>query len=573
MRDTSMDAQQAARSWIEHDPDARDRDELTALLDRVVGGDAAAHEELADRMAGPLVFGTAGLRGAVGAGMARMNTAVVTTATAGLCAVLRDQAGADFRVVIGFDARHRSDEFARTVAGVVVAAGGHAWLMPQAAPTPLTAFAVGQLHADAGVMITASHNPPADNGYKVYLGGRMVGPDERGAQLVSPLDEQIMTQITAAGTPDSVPVATEGWQQLDDQIRDDYLDAAEALDSRLQVLTGLRAEMSELRVVLTAMHGVGAELGAQVLRNGGVADLHLVAEQCTPDPDFPTVPFPNPEEPGAIDLAVELGREVSADLVVALDPDADRCSLAAPTGDGGWQQLTGDQVGALLGDFIGRAYAGSPDASLARSIVSASLLDAIARRHGLEAAQTLTGFKWIARAPGIVYGYEEAIGYCVNPMVVRDKDGITAALLACRLAAIAKADERTLLDLLDDLALEHGLYESAPLTFRVSDLSLIAQGLERLAADPPKLLAGAQVVEFFDLENGYLGLEPTTGYRFETTRRDRVVVRPSGTEPKLKCYLEVVEPVSSRDKLPLARQAAAKRLAAIKDELTEMLGF
>lgn len=567
--------QAATQHWIDHDPDARDRAELGALLAATKAGDAEARTELADRMAGPLVFGTAGLRGAVGAGMARMNTAVVTTATAGLCAVLHETVGSDFHVVIGYDARHRSDEFARTVAGVVTAAGGRASLLPKPAPTPLTAFAVGELAADAGVMITASHNPPADNGYKVYLGGRMVPEDERGAQLVSPVDEAIMAKIMAAGTPDSVPVVTEGWRLLGSEIIDDYVDAADALESRLQVLTNLPAEMADLRVVLTAMHGVGAELASRVLQGAGITDLHLVAEQSTPDPNFPTVPFPNPEEPGAIDLAVELAREVEADLVVALDPDADRCSLAVPDADapGGWRQLSGDQVGGLLGDFIGRAYAGSPNASLARSIVSASLLDKIAQHYGLRAEQTLTGFKWIARAPGVVYGYEEAIGYCVNPLVVRDKDGITAALLGCRLAAIAKTAGRDLLDLLDDLALQHGLFATAPLTFRVDDLTLITRGLERLAADPPRILAGAQVIEFFDLADGYLGLEPTAGYRLETNRGDRVVVRPSGTEPKLKCYLEVVEPVGSREQLPFARERAEIRLDAIKAELTQILGF
>lgn len=570
-----MDAVGAAREWIGHDPDQRDRAELMELVDAAEAGDEAALEELGDRMAGPLVFGTAGLRGAVAAGMNRMNTAVVTTATAGLCAVLREGAGADFHVVIGYDARHRSDEFARTVAGVVVAAGGRASLLPHCTPTPVLAFAVGRLGADAGVMVTASHNPPADNGYKVYLGGRMVDESVRGAQLVTPLDARIFSAILAAGPADGVPVAGAGWQVLDESVEDAYVEAAEALLSGLEVLTGVPGDLGSLRVVLTAMHGVGAQLASRVLRKAGVADLHLVAQQCTPDPDFPTVPFPNPEEPGAIDLAVALGREVSADLVVALDPDADRCSLAVPdpAAAGGWRQLSGDEVGALLGDHIASAHAGDPRAVLARSIVSASLLDRIAAAHGVGSAQTLTGFKWIARAPGIIYGYEEAIGYCVNPLVVRDKDGISAALVACRLAAIVKSGGRSLLDWLDDLAVRHGLHATAPLTFRVEDLSLITQGLQRLAAHPPQLLAGSKVVEFFNLEDGYLGLEPSAGYRLETALGDRVVVRPSGTEPKLKCYLEVIEPVLARAYLPMAKQAAAARLEAIKLELTGALGF
>ncbi|GAA2184867.1 phospho-sugar mutase [Brooklawnia cerclae] len=571
-----MDAAEAAREWIGHDPDARDRTELQALVDLAGAGDPEAAADLADRMSGPLVFGTAGLRGAVGAGMHRMNTAVVTTATAGLAAVLREHVGDDFHVVIGYDGRHRSDEFARAAAGVVVAAGGRASLLPERAPTPVLCFAVNHLGADAGVMVTASHNPPADNGYKVYLGGRMTGPDARGAQIVPPIDGHIMAAIEAAGAPDTVPVADGGWQVLTDEVMDAYAGAAAALRAQLGVLHPFEARgMGELRVVLTAMHGVGAKMASRVLAEAGVHDLHLVPEQAAPDPDFPTVAFPNPEEPGALDLAKQLARSVDADLVVALDPDADRCSLAVPDADadGGWRQLTGDEIGAVLGDYLARAHAGDPDAVLARSIVSSSLLGRIAAAHGVGSAQTLTGFKWIARVPGLVYGYEEAIGYCVNPLVVRDKDGVTAGLVACMIAADAKHRGQSLLDILDDLAVAHGVYATSPLTFRVRDLSLIARGLERLGADPPTQLAGSQVVEFLDLADGYLGLPPTPGYRIETARGDRVVARPSGTEPKLKCYLEVVEPTGSRETVPLARQAAAARLEAIKAELTTVLGF
>lgn len=570
-----MDVVDQAREWIANDPDPRDQAELAALADLAEAGDEVASADLADRMNGLLVFGTAGLRGPVGAGQSRMSTAMVTVATAGLCQVLRTHVGHDFHVVIGYDARHRSDEFARTVAAVVVGAGGRASLLPHQTPTPVLAFAVNEVGADAGVMITASHNPPADNGYKVYLGGRMIDESLRGAQLVSPTDAEIMAAIEAAGAAKDVPLAPSGWQIVPESIEDDYLDAVQALVTRMQVLTGLGGEMDEIRVVLTAMHGVGAALGERVLRAVGVDDLHLVAEQCTPDPDFPTVAFPNPEEPGALDLAMALARDVDADLVVALDPDADRCSLAIPDPDveGGWRQLTGDEVGGLIGEHVARAYAGSPDAVLARSIVSSSLLDRIAATHGIQSAQTLTGFKWIARAPGIVYGYEEAIGYCVNPLVVRDKDGISAAALACRLVAVAKAAGRTLLDSLDDLAVVHGLHATAPLTFRVEDLSLISQGLERLSANPPDRLAGSQVIEFINLSDGYLHLEPTDGFRIETSHADRVVVRPSGTEPKLKCYLEVVEPVTNRGDLPRARRTAVQRLDQIKAELTEVLGF
>ena len=570
-----MNAVDEARQWVSHDPDKRDRVELAAIIEAVAGGDVGAQAELVDRMSGRLVFGTAGLRGAVGAGRNRMNTAVVTTATAGLAAVVRADCGEGFLVVIGYDARHRSDEFARTAAGVVVAAGGRAALLPHQTPTPVLAFAVQHLGADAGIMITASHNPPADNGYKVYLGGSMVAASERGAQLVTPMDTRVMAAILAAGWADGVPIATEGWTVLGDEIEDAYASAAAALLARLAARTGERADLAGLRVVLTAMHGVGAPLATRVLRAAGVTDLMPVAAQCVPDPDFPTVAFPNPEEPGALDLAIDLARRTQADLVVALDPDADRCSVAVPDAsiDGGWRQLAGDQLGAVLGECFATAYAGEPDAVLARSIVSSSLLDAIAGRYGVGSAQTLTGFKWIARASGIVYGYEEAIGYCLNPEVVRDKDGITAALVACQLAASAKLAGRSLLDTLDDLAVEHGLYATAPLSFRVADPALITAALARLAADPPKLLAGAPVIDFVDLGAGYLGLAPTDGYRLETDRGDRVVVRPSGTEPKLKCYLEVVEPVADRAGLPVAKARAVERLDKIKAELAVALGF
>lgn len=570
-----MNAVDQARRWIAHDPDARDRAELAGIVESATRGDVDAQAQLADRMGSPLVFGTAGLRGAVGAGRNRMNTAVVTTATAGLAAVLRADCGRGFQVVIGYDARHRSDEFARTAAGVVVAAGGSAALLPRPTPTPVLAFAVQHLGADAGIMVTASHNPPSDNGYKVYLGGRMVTAAERGAQLVSPMDARVMAAILAAGWADDVPITSEGWTDLGDEIEDAYASAAAALLSRLAAKTGESADLAGLRVVLTAMHGVGAPLATRVLSAAGITDLIPVAEQCDPDPDFPTVPFPNPEEPGTIDMAIDLARRTQADLVVALDPDADRCSIAVPDAsiDGGWRQLSGDQLGVILGKHLATAHAGEPDAVLVRSIVSSSLLDRIAGRYGVGSAQTLTGFKWIARAPGIVYGYEEAIGYCLDPEVVRDKDGITAALLACQLAASGKRAGRSLLDTLDEFAVEYGLHATAPLRFRVGDPGLITAALAELAADPPRCLAGAPVIDFVDLGMGYRGLAPTAGYRFETDRGDRVVVRPSGTEPKLKCYLEVVEPVPDRAGLPVARAGADERLAQIKGELIAALGL
>ena len=560
----------AAELWISHDPDPSDRAELQSLVDAAVAGDQSASQQIADRMAAPLTFGTAGLRGAMAAGPNRMNTAVVTTASAGLAAVLHEKVGPGFKVVVGFDGRHRSADFAQTAAGIFVAAGGEVQLMPTPLPTPLTAFAIRHLDADAAVMVTASHNPAADNGYKVYVGGRMTDDAVRGIQIVPPLDAEIESAIRAAGWADEIAVAAEGWTVLGDDIVDAYLAATMPIrDERL--------DLDELRVVLTAMHGVGYAVCERLLRQAGVGAIFPVEAQRQPDPDFPTVNFPNPEEAGALDLAFETARQNAADLVVALDPDADRCAVAipAPEAAAGWRQLSGDELGGLLGELMAQRLESKagPKRSLARSIVSSSLLDSIAQRHGLLAEQTLTGFKWIARAANIGYGYEEAIGYCVNPDAVKDKDGISTALLAVQLAAQAKSAGVSIQDRLDALAMTHGLHATAPLTFRVDDLALISAGLERLSANPPSTLAGSQVIEFADLSAGWRGLPPTPGFRIETAAADRVVVRPSGTEPKLKCYLEVVEQVTTTIELEAARIRTAERLAEISTELREILGF
>ncbi|MCW5954452.1 MAG: phospho-sugar mutase, partial [Propionibacteriaceae bacterium] len=400
-------------------------------------------------------------------------------------------------------------------------------------------------------------------GYKVYLGARMSEPGGAGAQIVPPMDSRIFEAILATGPAAGVPVAAGGWDQIPGHVMDDYVAAASALVTR---------GGAPLKVVLTAMHGVGAATALRTLAAAGFEDVTPVAEQIEPDPDFPTVAFPNPEEPGALDLAMATAARVGADLIVALDPDADRCSLAIPSGDG-WRQLSGDEIGALLGEQAATEHQGDTGATLARSIVSSSLLGRIAAAHGLRGTETLTGFKWISRAPGLVFGYEEAIGYCVNPAVVRDKDGISAAVKACELASTLKAAGRTLEDQLAELAVRHGLHATSPLTFRVADLSLIGQALERLRANPPATLAGAAVVSYDDLGQGYQGLPPTEGVRIATDAGDRVIVRPSGTEPKLKCYLEVVAPADSLAELPQVGEAAAHRLDQIKDELRGFLGL
>ena len=578
----------AVQAWIDDDPDPETADDLTDLLD--LAGDTnndetmrtAARAELADRFAGFLEFGTAGLRGALGGGPNRMNRAVVIRTAAGLVRYLTDTLGPDSRpvVVIGYDARHLSDAFARDTAAVVTAAGGHALLLPRFLPTPVLAFAVRHLGADAGVMVTASHNPPQDNGYKVYLGGRVVTDSGQGAQIIPPYDAEIAARIAAVPSVTSVPRGDTGWTVLGEEVVQDYLAAVGAL--------ALPGTPRDLRIVLTPLHGVGGELVLRVLAGAGFTDLHMVPEQAAPDPNFPTVAFPNPEEPGVIDLALALAHDLDADLVIANDPDADRCAAAvrdpraasATVADSaraeGWRMLHGDEVGALLGDDI--AGRSRPGDVLASSIVSSRLLARIAADHGLEHRSTLTGFKWISRVDGLVFGYEEAIGYCTDPAQVRDKDGLSAALLLAQLAARVHAKSRTLVDLLDDLAVRHGLHLTDQLAARFSDLSAIGATMDRVRNAPPATLAGSPVVEVTDLAAPGTGpdpLPPTDGLRLLAEDGTQVVVRPSGTEPKVKCYFEVIVPVpdDGPGAVSAARKTARTRLDAVRDDVAAALGL
>ncbi|WP_328823457.1 phospho-sugar mutase [Metallococcus carri] len=514
-----MDADLRSRveAWIADDPDPVTRQELSTLLRE----DAA--DELADRFSGLLEFGTAGLRGALGGGPHRMNRVVVIRAAAGLTAYLQESLGrADVTVVIGYDARHNSDVFARDTAAVVTAAGGRALVLPRPLPTPVLAFAIRHLGADAGVMVTASHNPPQDNGYKVYLGD--------GSQIVPPADAQIAASIDRFPLAAGIPLAQDGWETVSDDLVEDYLDAV----CRVVTPEGPRA----LRIVHTALHGVGSSIALDALRRSGFGEVVSVAEQAEPDPDFPTVAFPNPEEPGAIDRALETARRHDADLVIANDPDADRCAAAIRDG-ADWRMLRGDEVGALLGHHLLRG--GVPDdAVFANSIVSSRLLAAMSLAAGVEHHETLTGFKWISRVPGLTYGYEEALGYCVDPASVRDKDGVSAALLLAELAATQRAAGRSLTDVLDDLAAAHGWHLSDSFSVRVDDLAVIGTIMSRLRSDPPKTLGGQPVSRFDDLAEGSAALPPTDGLRWFTADDTRVIVRPSGTEPKLKVYLEAI---------------------------------
>jgi phosphomannomutase len=597
----SDDLRARVQAWIAEDPDPGDRAELRALLADSSGTDEhgrAALAELTDRFAGRLEFGTAGLRGAVGAGPNRMNRAVVRGATAALAGWLRQRrpGAAKAGVVVGWDARHRSAEFADEVTSVLTGAGIRVHLLPGRSPTPLLAFGVRHLSAAAGVMITASHNPAADNGYKLYLSD--------GAQIVPPADVQIAAAIRALGPLSQIPVGPatnplvihhgdEVAQAYLEAITESYLaadrdaeppadsDAEPPADSGPGVVPGLGADSGPgvaadldagpgpLDVTYTPLHGVAGRLALRAMARAGFPAPHVVAAQEEPDPDFPTLPFPNPEQPGVLDQAITEARGLGADLVLANDPDGDRLAVAVPDAGaaGGWRTLTGDQVGALLGAYLIEETAGGPQAQdrlVATTVVSSTMLGKIAAAAGVRYVETLTGFKWIVRAgeyapdSRFVFGYEEALGYVVGD-TVRDKDGISAALAVLALVSQARRAGQTLLDRWDALEGAHGVHLTAQLTL---DSRLPAGVMAELRRDPPAGLAGQPVISSADLAGGGGGLAPADVLRYWLDGA-RVVIRPSGTEPKLKAYLEVVEPTEG-SRLPSARAAAAARLAVLR---------
>jgi phosphomannomutase len=506
------------RAWIEDDPDPQTAAQLTALLD--------AEDEVALRkyFAGFLEFGTAGLRGPLGPGPSCMNQAVVGKTAAGIVAYMKERLLTS--VVIGRDARHGSEVFENISAEIFSGAGLKVSVLPRPLPTPVLAFAVNELGADVGVMVTASHNPRSDNGYKVYLGGTVDGVTYRGSQIISPADKQISAHIQSIESLKSMPRGS-SWQILDEDIVEKYVERTKVLAPR----------PAELKIVYTAMHGVGTKTLQRVFHRAGFPSLILVQSQAQPDPDFPTLPFPNPEEPGALDLALESAKAFDADLVIANDPDADRCSVAIKERDLTWRALRGDEIGAILGEVIAK---NAQSGTLANSIVSSSILSKIAAHHQLNFEETLTGFKYIAKIPNLIFGYEEAIGFCVDSQTVNDKDGVSAALLMAQIATDLKSEGKTLNDLLDEIWETYGFHATEQISIRVSDLALISTLMNKLRTQTITEIAGFKVLSKDDLAKPTNSLPATDGLRFNLEKKIRIIIRPSGTEPKIKCYIEVV---------------------------------
>ena len=515
----SAELRAEVEEWIALDPDPKTAAQLQSWLD------SENTEELNSAFSGFLQFGTAGLRGPIGPGPSRMNRAVVARAAAGIAAYMKERGLSS--VVIGRDARYGSEDFTFESAAIFSGAGMKVYVLPRPLPTPVLAYAVRDLNVDCGIMVTASHNPPQDNGYKVYLGGVVDGINYNASQIVSPADEQISAHIA---TQNHELTRADVWEILNDDVLDRYV-ARTAL---------IAPDVYPVRAIYTAMHGIGTETVEKVFAKAAYADPILVKAQTDPDPDFPTVAFPNPEEPGAIDLSLVVAREHDGDVVIANDPDADRC--AAAINDGGtWRMLSGDELGALFGEYLA---SNSPEKyrerCFANSIVSSSLLSKIANHHGIEFHETLTGFKWLAKLENLGFGYEEAIGYSVDPQTVNDKDGVSAAIALARIAGELKSQGSSISQYLKKIREKYGFHKTIQISIRVADLHNISRVLNAIRAAVPSEIAGYKVERFDDLLNPSGDLPPTDGVRFYLEEGIRVIIRPSGTEPKVKCYIEVV---------------------------------
>ena len=548
----SSELARAIARWTEQDPDPQTRQQVAELLTAAESGNAQATAELVDAFSARLQFGTAGLRGALGPGPNRMNRVVVGQAAAALASYLLDHGLTGGKVIIGFDARDNSNVFARDTAEIMAGAGFQSMITAGPLPTPVVAFGIRHLGCAAGIVVTASHNPPQDNGYKVYLGD--------GSQIVPPADVEISARIDEIAKRRLADVSrSRSYDVIGAELVDAYVD---------RIASSVPAAAPrQLRWVYTPLHGVGGSLVERVVQASGFPPPEVVPEQADPDPRFPTVAFPNPEEPGAIDLAIARAQQIDADLVIANDPDADRLAAAVVV-DRRWRMLRGDELGVLLGEeALRRGVRGT----YACSIVSSSQLSTIAAAYGQPFVYTLTGFKWIGRVPGLAYGYEEAIGYCVDPAAVPDKDGISALAQLLRLAADLKAEGKSIPDRLDEIARRYGVYETDQLSLRVQDVKIIAAAMARLRANPPGMLAG-QPTSVVDLATGTAEL-PATDAVLITGETLKVVVRPSGTEPKLKCYLETQLPAARSANLAAARSEARFTLAAIRAEMSAALGL
>jgi phosphomannomutase len=506
------------KAWIADDPDPVTAAHLQALLD---AGDEAA---LTPLFSGFLQFGTAGLRGPIGAGPSCMNRAVVGRAAAGIATYMAARGMKS--VVIGRDARYGSEDYTQESAEILSGAGMDVYILPRPLPTPVLAFATAHLKCDVGIMVTASHNPPQDNGYKVYIGPTADGINYANSQIINPTDTYIASDIAAVTSLKSLPRGKK-WTILGEDVITEYI----------QRTIKLAPRPGDIKIVYTAMHGVGTETVQRVFNHAGFATLILVDEQCTPDPDFPTVAFPNPEEPGAIDLALAKARDFGADLVIANDPDADRCAAAINDPKVGWRMLRGDELGVIFGEWIART---KPAGTMGNSIVSSSALRKIAAHYGVDFKEVLTGFKWLAKIEDLAYGYEEAIGYAVDSETVNDKDGVSAALFLAQIAMDLKREGLTLADLLDEIWARHGFHGTEQISIRVSDMGAITRLLATLRSNPPQEIAGRAVEAIDDLAAPTDGLPPTDGLRIWLAGGIRAIIRPSGTEAKMKCYIEVI---------------------------------
>ncbi|MDE3942459.1 phospho-sugar mutase [Glaesserella parasuis] len=513
---------QVAQNWLDQDPDLETRAELEQLISQAKANDAKAQAELASRFDGRLQFGTAGLRGRLQAGSMGMNRVLVAQAAGGLAEFLKGY-DKEPSIVLGYDGRKNSDVFARDTAEIMAAAGIKTYLLPRKLPTPVLAYAIKYFDTTAGVMVTASHNPPEDNGYKVYL-----GKANGGGQIVSPADQEIAACIdkVAQGSIKDLP-RSQNYTVLDDEIVDAYIAKTASLAKEPQV---------DINYVYTAMHGVGYEVLSKTLAKAGLPQPSIVAEQVWPDGTFPTVNFPNPEEKGALDLAIKVAKERNAEFIIANDPDADRLAVAVPDAQGNWKPLHGNVIGCFLGWYLAKQYhAQGKKGILACSLVSSPALAEIAKKYGFESEETLTGFKYIGKVNGLLFGFEEALGYLVDPDKVRDKDGISAAIMFLDLVRNLKKQGKTLADYADDFTREFGAYVSGQISIRVDDLSAIGKLMTALRTNPPSEVGGFKVATFLDHTKTDRQSDILV---FGLENGSRLIARPSGTEPKIKFYLD-----------------------------------